>query len=63
MVARNPPPLPNVVYCTASNRIIDLVRKAETEADAISRLPPFPIPNKWKSEDRWLNLRVSHLLC
>jgi len=38
MVARNPPPLPNVVYCTASNRIIDLVRKAETETQAIARL-------------------------
>jgi len=40
MVARDKPPLPKVVYCTASNRIIDLVRKAETEADAISRLTP-----------------------
>jgi len=40
MVARNPPPLPNVVYCTASNRIIDLVRKAETETEAIARLTP-----------------------
>jgi len=40
MVARNPPPLPKVVYCTTSNRIIDLVRKAEPEAEAIGRLNP-----------------------
>jgi len=38
MVARTPPPLPNEVYCTASDRIIDLVRQAETEAEAITRL-------------------------
>ena len=38
MVARTPPPLPQLVYCTASNRIIDAVRKAETEAEAVARL-------------------------
>ena len=38
MVARTPSPLPQLVYCTASNRIIDLVRKAETEAQAVARL-------------------------
>ena len=38
MVAASSPQLPNVVYCTASNRIIDLIRKSEHHADAIARL-------------------------
>ncbi|MEO1206841.1 MAG: hypothetical protein AAFV45_10970 [Pseudomonadota bacterium] len=38
MVAASKPRLPNVVYCTASNRIIDLIRKSEHHADAIARL-------------------------
>jgi hypothetical protein len=45
MVARTPPPLPKLVYCTASNRIIDLVRKAETEAQAVARLSDDYGPN------------------